>query len=267
MVCGKICFGTLKMELKNFWAKIKYWLYSRNILRMGDYLPPLNDDGLISSDELSSLSDDTSVRTKNNQVIVKTVPQTDKSQSLEKLQAGFDKLIEQLQNINENLNHQVSQHKELITQIDKLPKLLESFPGIVENQKQLTENLFEQLKITALKDQQFVEAVEKIPAATAKQTAALTDINHQLAAAADADVQLAENFNKFNETLGKLDQSTVSQSNSIAEMGKSFAASDRYLKFLIAKQNKRFMWIFISSITFCLLVLLIFAGIIIYVLK
>jgi chromosome segregation ATPase len=252
------------MELKNFWAKIKYWLYSRNILRMGDYIPRLNHDGLISTDTLSIPSDDISTKAKNNQVIVKAVQQTDKNQSLEKLQAGFDNLVEQLKNINENLNHQIVQHKELINQIDKLPKLLESFPGIVENQKQLTENLFEQLKLTALKEQQFIEAVEKIPTATAKQTDALTDINHQLAAAADVDVQMVESFNKFNEVLAKLDQSTSSQTDSITQMNKTFEVSDRYLKYIIARQNKRLMWIFVAAISVCLFAILTLAGIIIY---
>ena len=54
--------------------------------------------------------------------------------------------------------------------MDKLPKLLESFPTVVENQKQLTEQLFEQLKANETKQYQFMDAVEKIPTETFKQT-------------------------------------------------------------------------------------------------
>jgi hypothetical protein len=141
---------------------------------------------------------------------------------------------------------------------------VESFPAVIENQKQLIEQLIEQLKTNTSKDQQFMDAVEKIPAETAKQTDALVDIDHQLAAAADTDVQMAESFNKFNETLDKLNQSTIGQTDGILQMSRTFATSDRYLKYIMSRQGKRFMWIFMIALGVCVLAILILAGIIIY---
>jgi len=134
----------------------------------------------------------------------------------------------------------------------------------VENQKQITEQMLEQLRATVSRNQEFIDVVEKIPTETAKQTDALVDIDHQLAAAADTDVQIAENFNKFNETLDKLSQSTDSQTDGIIQMSKTFATSDRYLKYIISRQNKRFMWIFVTAISVCVLAILLLTGIIIY---
>jgi len=256
------------MTLKDIWARTKSrtssWLRSHKISRAGDYQPQLDDEGLISQDAepTEPAGDDKSAQ--GNQVLVKTVQPVKKTESLEKLQEGFNKLINQLQGINEHLNHQVAQHEDLMSRIEQLPKLLESFPVVVENQKQLTEQLFEQLKAAATKEQQFMDAVEKIPAETAKQTDALVGIDHQLAAAADTDVQMAESFNKFNETLDKLNQSTLGQTDSIMTMSKTFATSDRYLKYIISRQNKRFMWIFVTAIGVCVLAVLILTGIIIY---
>jgi len=142
--------------------------------------------------------------------------------------------------------------------------LLEGFPELLENQKQVTGQLLEQLKAAAIKNEQFIDAVEKIPTETAKQTDALVDIDHQLAAAADTDVQMAESFNKFNETLDKLNQSTLGQTDSIMQMSKTFSTSDRYLKYIISKQNRRFMWIFVTAIGVCVLAILVLTGIIIY---
>jgi hypothetical protein len=109
-----------------------------------------------------------------------------------------------------------------------------------------------------------VDTVERIPDEIARQSDALVDIDHQLAAAADADVQMAESFNKFNETLGKLNESTVGQTDGIAQMTRTFATSDRYLKYIISKQNRRFVWVFVAAVGVCVAVILIFAGIIIY---
>lgn len=252
------------MTLKDLWSKTSGWLRAHKPSRAVDYQPEVDNEGLISQDPESAEAAIGEQSTESSQVVVKAVQPRDKTQSLEKLQEGFNKLIDQLQGINEHLNRQAAQNEDLMSRIEQLPKLLESFPAVVENQKQITEQLLEQLKATTLKDQQFIEAVEKIPAETAKQTDALVNIDHQLAAAADTDVQMAESFNKFNDTLDKLNQSTIGHTDSIGQMSRTFATSDRYLKYIISRQSKRFMWVFIAAIGVCLLAILILTGIIIY---
>jgi chromosome segregation ATPase len=250
-------------DIKNFLRKIIRYLGSYRLQRVTDedYLPPIADDGLISPDADSSVTAAEEQSAENNQVVVARA----RTESLEKLQAGFDKLISKLQDINDHLSHQVSQHEELMNRLDKLPELLKTYPAIIENQKLLTEQLIEQLKMTVLKEQQFVETVSKIPSETSKQTNVLISMDHQLAAAADADVQMAESFNKFNQTLDKLNQKTIEQTEGIEQMNKTFAASDKYFKQIIARQNKRFMWLFIITASICGLAVLILTGIIIYI--
>jgi chromosome segregation ATPase len=252
------------MTLKDFWSKASGWLEAHKPSRPADYQPEIDDEGLISqgAESIGPAAEDKTGE--SNQVLVKTVQPMDKAQSLEKLQDSFDKLIEQLEGINNHLNRQTAHNEELMKRIEQLPKLLESFPAVVENQKQLTEQLLEQLKATATMEQGFIETIEKIPTETAKQTDALTDIDHQLAAAADVDVQMTEGLNKFNETLDKLNQSTVGQTNGIVQMSKTFAASDRYLKYIISSQRKSFMWVFTAALGVCLAAILILAGIIVY---
>jgi len=255
------------MTIKDIWAETGNWLRSHKLSRVGNSQPDVDDDGLISREaESTGTAVDDAGRTgqQSDKLIVKAVPPMDKHESLEKLHKGFKKLVEQLQGINEHLNRQVTQHEDLMSRIEKLPKLLESFPSVVENQKQITEQLLEQLRAAAAKNQQFLDAVEKIPNETAKQTDALVDIDHQLGAAADADVQMAESFNKFNQTIDKLDQSTLAQTDSIMQMSRTFATSDRYLKYIVSRQNKRFVWVFITALSVCVAVILILTGIIIY---
>jgi uncharacterized phage infection (PIP) family protein YhgE len=255
------------MTLKEFWADTGRWLRAHKPFAGAAHRPEIDEDGLISQgNDPAEQQDDGSVPGPNqsDNVVVKAVQPAERSESLEKIQEGFDNLIDQLKGINENLSRQAGQHEDLMGRIQQLPELLESFPTMVENQKRITEQLLEQLKGAAAKNEQFVDAVEKIPNETAKQTDALVNIDHQLAAAADIDVQMTEGFNNFNESLDKLNQSTVSQTDGIIQMSKTFAASDRYLKYIISKQSKRFMWIFIAAISVCVTVILILVGIVIY---
>ncbi len=253
------------MTLKEMLAGTSDWLRAHKLSRGTDCQPEIDDEGLISQGGDSAESGAEGEPSENNKAIVKTVEPKGKNESLEKLQEGFNQLVEQLRGINEHLNRQVGQHEDLMGRIEQLPQLLESFPTVVENQKQIVEELLEQLKASSAKQGQFIDVVEKIPTETAKQTDALVDIDHQLAAAADTDVQMTESFNKFNETLDKLNQSTVGQTDGILQMSRTFATSDRYLKYIISKQNKRFMWVFIAALSVCAAVILILTGIIIYI--
>ncbi|MBN1807268.1 MAG: hypothetical protein JW837_18630 [Sedimentisphaerales bacterium] len=258
----------IKIAIKELWTQAGRWLRNSKLFDSGNSRPEVDDQGLISQDTESTQTVDAQAESPGRQsdsLVVQAVPQFDKQESIEKLQQGLGKLAEQLGEINEHLGRQVTQHEELIGRIEQLPKLIESFPSVVESQKHLTEQLIEQLKTAAAKNEQFLDAVEKIPNETAKQTDALVDINHQLAAAADTDVQMTESFNKFNQTMDKLNQSTLGQTDSIMQMSRTFATSDRYLKYIVSRQNKRFIWVFITSLSVCLIVILILTGIILYI--
>ncbi len=252
------------MTIKEIWLKILDWLQSYKLFRPVDYEPDLTRQSPTGVSVKPADPADENQVVESSQVLVKMAQADEKIQSLEKLRSGFEQLIRQMTDINAHLDFQAVQRENLISQIDKLPKLMENSLTIVENQKQLTEQLLEQLKIMVVKDQQFVDAVNKIPAETVRQTEKLVDMNHQLSAAAEADVQMADSFNKFNEIVNKLDQSIISQADSIMQMNSTFAASDNGLKQMMSVQNKRFMWMFFTAVGAGLIMILILAGIIIY---
>lgn len=200
-------------------------------------------------------------------VVLEAVAKVDKREPIEKLEEGFGSLIEQLEGINGNLARQMSQHEELMNRVEKLPRVLESFPLMVENQRQLTDQMLQQLALAAAKSDQFLDAVDRIPAETARQTDALVNIDHQLAAAADTDVQMVENFNKFNSALDSLNNTASSQTDSICQLSRTFATSDRYLKYILSRQSRRFFWVFMVAMGVCVTAIGVLAGVLIYVMR
>ncbi len=233
------------MSIKEAWSKACGWVRSRAGQR--EVGPAVDDDGLISED--AAVEKEPPGQKVPDAIVKKSLQgAVERRQNAEVFNEAFGKLIGQLQGINEHLGRQVEQHEKLMGRIEQLPELLQSLPGAVENQKQVVDALTEQLKSRVLKDQQFVETIEKIPIETNRQTNALIDMGHKISAVADIDAQMGENFNKFNDTLTKLDGNTANQAESITQMNKTFAASDRYLKYIVSRQNKRFVWIFITSL-------------------
>lgn len=245
--------GWGKMTLKEILTGTSSWLRTHRFETVGRYAPALNDEGLLAShfEAEDDFMDTRSAGSPSEPVMVSTVTSLERRDSAEKLQEGFDQLVGQLQQINGHLNSQLHQHEELMGRVRELPHVLESLPSAIENQKHLTTELLEQLRSSTNKSQQFIEAVEQIPAETTRQTDTLTMMNHQLAAAAETDVQLAESFLKFKGTLDRLNHNTVSNTEGILQMSRTFAASDRYLKFVIAKMNRRYAWTLAMALSVC----------------
>jgi len=238
------------MAVKNLWLRTRVF-FSNTVGRSSSY-PTVNAEGLIDSD-ISAQPGQSDGNSPSKASLAKKVQSStiEKKENIEMLDGLFGQLVGQLQGINDHLSRQVNQHEELMGRIDQLPDLLEALPTQVKDQKQVVDALADQLKGRAVKDQQFAETIEKIPVETARQTNALVDMGHKLSAVADVDSQICENFNKFNDTLAKLDTDTISQTDGIAQMNKTFAASDRYLKYIISRQNRRFMWVFMTALCVC----------------
>ena len=257
-------FGT---RVKEFFSKTGSRMKLARLTKSGDFSPDINENGLLADtphhDKVESLRPK-AVPAEKPAPMVKSAPDSAKNEQLDKLQDGFNRLIGRLESINDNLSHQVDHQQQLMERLDKLPQMFESFAPSIKSQQQLTEQMIAELKGSAMKNQKFIDAVESIPTETAKQTDALQGIDHQLAAAADCDAQMTQSFTKFRLALDKLDQSTGSQTDSILLMSKTFAASDRYLKYIISRDKKRMFWLLIVSLSICATVILAMVGIILY---
>lgn len=254
------------MTLKEILTGTSSWLRAHRFETVGRCAPALNDEGLLAShfevDE--EFGDTRSAGAASEPVRVSTVTSLERRDSTEKLQEGFNRLVDQLQQINGHLNHQLEQHEELMGRVRELPQVLESLPSAIENQKHLTTQLLDQLRSSNTKSQQFIEAIQHIPTETARQTDTLTMMNHQLAAAAETDVQMAESFLKFKGTLDRLNNNTISNTEGILQMSRTFAASDRYLKFVIAKMNRRYAWTLAMALSVCGAAICALVGVIFY---
>lgn len=222
------------MAIRKFWAKVGKWRS--------------NSDAAAS----------TSVKTDAKPAEMVTIEALKPVKKDDQLPASkaFDLLIGQLEGINENLGKHADQQQKLLERMNQLPEVLASLPKTVQSQQDLSEAICAELSRRELKEAQFLEAVESIPRQTVKQSNILEEMNSKLSSAVDANVQVGENFNRFNSTIGKLNKTSNAQTDSITQMNKTFAASDRYLKYIISRQNTRFLWMFITSLSICLIAII-----------
>jgi hypothetical protein len=247
--------GIFDMNMQEMWERLRRWL------RLGQ--PRFDVFGDV--DELGLLRNDSRQNDSDTQALVRKP--ADKAVSVERMQEGFNRLIGQLEGINENLAQQARQQQEVMDKMSQLPKVVEAFPSAIANQQRMVEHLAERLEGATASNQQFIEAVKKIPDEAMRQTELLYGMNRQLTATADAEMMMSENFAKFNSTLEQLNASTVSQTEGVSQMSRTFEASDRYLKHLIAQQQKRFLWIFFTAMGVCVFAILALITIIVLMKK
>ena len=253
------------MTLRGILSGTANWLRAHRYEESGQCEPALDDDGLLAMDSEPDEDLQDAPPVESEPVVVSTVTSVERREPIERLQDGLGQLVDQLQQINSHLNHQLAQNEELMGKVRQLPQVLESLPSAVEDQKKLTARLLEQFQSTAAKDRQFSEIIGQLPAASARQTDALVEINHQLAASADIDVQMAQSFSKFRTTLDRLNQNTASNTEGLLQMSRTFAASDRYLKYVVAGLNRRYAWTLAIALTVCAAVVASLIGVIFYV--
>lgn len=161
-----------------------------------------------------------------------------KKEPAEVLNQAVDKLVEKLEGINDNLTQQVSQNQQLVQRMDVLPDMLSKIPKAVEQQQQAFARVAEQLEQKIQRDEQVAEE--------------LVGIHEKVSSAVQVSGQMSEKFGCFTESLAKLDQDTISQTDWLRQLSSSLSASERYFKYALEKQQKRFYWILGISLGVCL---------------
>jgi hypothetical protein len=241
--------------MARFMDKIKGWLDS---LAEPDYEIteiPLDEQGFIRDDLVKDGAPARPAAPVNNNVVV-AEPKGDKTQSLDRIQENFNRFVDQLQGINTNLSKQVAQQEQLGAKLDKLPSLIEGVPEMLENEHRSIDEVLRQLRSSQVRSEEFIDIVHQIPREAVKQTETMQKMNQHLAAAAETDIVMRETFIGFGETINKLNAATDANREAILNMSKAFVASDRYMKYLVSVQNRRFIWLSVISLAICLIAIL-----------
>ncbi len=257
-------WGQVQMLLKNILQGTTNWLRNRRYETIDHCGPALDDNGLLI-DELDNEGAVACVGgVPPRSVPVQAVTTLERRESTEKIQEGFNRLVDQLQRINDHLGQQLNQHEELMSRVRQLPQLLESFPQMVDGQRQLSNDLIDQIKMTAARQEQFLNAVGQIPTETARQTRTLGAIHSQLEAAAQTDTELVTCFGRVGRTLDQLDTNTADNTAGMRKFRKSAAARDRYMALALSKFQRRIVWLFAGFAVLCVAAVFAIIGLAFY---
>ena len=225
------------MEKVSLWKRMGGWLRRPQTSRDGLEVVHHDAEGLVvdpledkdANDAHSTLS------TRGNK----------KEVQLATLEGSFNRLVEVLESLNNNVTRQHDQNKDLIDHLAQTSNLMRALPENVEAQGRSVQNLAQEIKEHTLRNQQVVEIVKALPDLNRQQVDRLGDIAHQMEDSVESGTRMAESFNRFDGTVQGMLSNSKAQTVSLANMGEMFEKNEQQLHTLIRQQNRRFTWLLI----------------------
>ncbi len=225
------------MEKVSLWKRMGGWLRRPQTSRDGLEVVHHDAEGLVvdpledkdANDAHSTLS------TRGNK----------KEVQLATLEGSFNRLVEVLESLNNNVTRQHDQNKDLIDHLAQTSNLMRALPENVEAQGRSVQNLAQEIKEHTLRNQQVVEIVKALPDLNRQQVDRLGDIAHQMEDSVESGARMAESFNRFDGTVQGMLSNSKAQTISLANMGEMFEKNEQQLHTLIRQQNRRFTWLLI----------------------
>lgn len=176
-----------------------------------------------------------------------------KKEPVEVFAESVDRLVSKLDGINDSLGRHTQQNEQLVRKLDELPTLLAPVPDAVHQQRQALIQMTEQLRRKVEQDEALSMLLAKLPDLAGQQTEALEAIEERLSTSADVDARMAGTFDRVAESLGKLDADTVSQTEWLRQMSRTFADNERLIKETLAVQQRRFFRVVAIAAGVCLI--------------
>ena len=163
-----------------------------------------------------------------------------KENQLAAMEEGFNRLINVLDAINDNVVQHRQQGTGFKESLGELSATVQRIPEALEKQEKLATELNEQLRNQANRQQQLAEMIGTLPELTQAQVDRLGEINEQLKSSTEADANIAESFKRFDQSTQGMLQNTAEQTTTLKEMTTTAQQSSELLTQMLTKQSRRF---------------------------
>jgi hypothetical protein len=170
------------------------------------------------------------------------------------MEEGFARLVDVLESINENVSGHRRQDEEVKGYLAELADTVRSVPDAAARQEEAAKELNEELRSQAVRQQQLVELMGNLPDLNEAQVEKLEEIRRQLSDAAEGEMRMADALGRFDDAAAGMSHNSEAQTEAVKEMATAAQANAAQLQVMLAKQNRRLMWV-------ALLGLVILAGV------
>jgi len=224
------------MEKQSIWKRMGDWLRRSNTSR--DSLEVVHHDaeGLVVPPPESANDDSSAALSPRH---------PKKELQLAALEESFNRLVDVLESLNQNVSQQTLHNKDLVEHLAQTGQTMQALPEHVETQGRSIQKLAQEIKDHTVRNQQVVEIVKTLPDLNRQQVDRLGDINRQMETSVENESRMVESFTHFDSAVQGMLSNTKAQTLSLANMGEMLEKNEQQVQNLIKHQSRRFTWLLV----------------------
>ncbi len=231
-----------------------FWTRFANLFKGGkddvlesESLPAVGDDGLLAEPadypEPGGAEGDSAERSVNP-----LMRWSRKEQTLVKLQEGYERVSQVVEEIQKHLAQQGERTDRICTSLEQLARAMGDMPALSRQHAQSLDAIAGNIEAGNVRMQQLVESVGEIPKASRAQTEAINGIKRQLEVAGEQNLVTFQTMEKLSGAIAALGEVSTTQIESLRQMNAKTDDQNERLGKLISRQNKRFIMLFVVTI-------------------
>ncbi len=253
------------MEEKSWWQKLISWFRGEDAQEQPPQSQPtatqdaapipeaasdmeITDDEFTEDDDMDyeeERTETTNGNTGSSTSILTPKRGNKREQQLAAMEESFNRLLEVLESLNDNVENQNRQQSEIITLLNESSTVMKNSAA---GQTRTMEQLTQEVKNQSASSRQMSEFMKLLPDLSREQLEKLGGITRQLESSAESSNQLASTFNKFDSTFQGIMDNTRAQTMSLANMGQMLEDNEKQVKDLMDNQTRRFTWLIVGVI-------------------
>jgi len=225
----------------SIWKRVGGWLRRTTGPANPQNVVRLDAEGLLVDEETEPIEAHVTQKEPENTSIFARSHK--KEHQITAMEEGFNRLVEVLESINENVISQRQLSVELHNRLESLPTLTSVLPEVVETQKTLVTEMTTELRNQAQRHQQVAELLGRLPNLSEVQVGKLEYIIRQLESSAQTETRMSESYQRMDHTLREVAASNKDQLSCLSNVAELLGKNEQVIRQQLTRQNRRFMWL------------------------
>lgn len=170
-----------------------------------------------------------------------------RDQTLNRLQEGYERLNGVIEEIQKHLAAQGERTDRICGALEQVARSMTDMTSLSRHHAEALESIAGHIEAGNARLGQMAEGVNEIPKASRSQTEAINGIRKQLEMSAEQNLVTSQTMEKLSTAISALGEVNTTQIEALSQMNRKADDQNERLGKLIARQNKRFIMLFIVT--------------------
>jgi len=174
---------------------------------------------------------------------------TNRQQTVEKLQAGYERLLGLCQTIDDHLQSQRQQGQQVADSLGRLTSSIEEVPNLLGQLSQRLERIADQADKASTSTDRLSDAIDQLIPAQRSQNDLLSCVHRQLSESSQTNSQLAEVVVELKGAMNILARSEQERMRVYENLASVLQQRDREVGAMLEQHTRAFKWAWAGSLS------------------